>query len=144
MKKNQIYPRYFDSKLRVDTFTLLLKMWHHLAPKHTQLANPWMNLSPVNRHQLTDLISFHNCNDRLQLANQKPNTNCITSQVEYLQCRNSKASHQKLHAYKCEYLSFQTVYGREILRVYFYSPSRCAGKVLSKSEIWLKIWLEGL
>ena len=101
-------------------------------------------IPPVNHNQLTDLISFHNCNDRLQLANQKPNTNCITSQVEYLQCRNSKASHQKLHAYKCEYLSFQTVYGLEILRVYFYSPSRCAGKVLSKSEIWLKIWLEGL
>ena len=31
----------------------------------------------VNHHQLTDLVSFYNCNDRL--ANQKPNTNSITS-----------------------------------------------------------------
>ena len=32
-------------------------------------------LSPVDHHQLTDLFSFHNHN----LANQEPNTNCVTS-----------------------------------------------------------------
>ena len=30
-------------------------------------------IAAVN-HQLTDLISFHNHNDRLRLANQNPNT----------------------------------------------------------------------
>ena len=30
-------------------------------------------IPPVNYHQLTDLISFHNRNDRVRLANQKPN-----------------------------------------------------------------------
>ena len=31
-------------------------------------------IAPVNHHQLTDQISFHNYNDRLRLANQKPDT----------------------------------------------------------------------
>ena len=30
-------------------------------------------IAAANHHQLTDLISFHNHNDRLRLANQKPN-----------------------------------------------------------------------
>ena len=54
-------------------------------------------LPPVNHHQLADLFSFHNYNNRLWLANQKPNTNYITSQVECLEFENSKFSHQKLH-----------------------------------------------
>ena len=53
-------------------------------------------IAAVNHHQLTDLIYFHNYNARLRLANQKPNTNSITSQVEFLQCRNSKSFRQKL------------------------------------------------
>ena len=101
-------------------------------------------IAVVNHHQLTDLISFHNCNERLRLANQKPKTNSITSHVECLQCRNSKSSHQKLYAFECEYLSFHTVYGLETQGIYLYSPSLRLCKVLSKSEIWPKIWLEGL
>ena len=84
-------------------------------------------IPPINQHQLTDLISFHNHNDRLRLANQKPNTNSITSQVEWSQCRNSKSSRQKLHSFLCEYLSFHTVYEFETLRMYLYSPSLRTG-----------------
>ena len=36
-------------------------------------------IPPINRHQLTGLISIHNYNNRLWLANQKPNTNYIIS-----------------------------------------------------------------
>ena len=36
-------------------------------------------ISPVNHQQLTDLTSFRNYNDKLRLANQKPNTNSITN-----------------------------------------------------------------
>ena len=36
-------------------------------------------LPPANHHQLTGPFAFHKYNDRLCLANQKPNTNCITS-----------------------------------------------------------------
>ena len=36
-------------------------------------------IATVNHHQLTDLISFHNNNDRLRLANQKPNTTASLS-----------------------------------------------------------------
>ena len=36
-------------------------------------------LPPVNYHQLTDLFSFHNYDDRLRLANQNSNTHSITS-----------------------------------------------------------------
>ena len=31
-------------------------------------------IAAVNHHQLTDLISFPNHNDRMRLANQKPST----------------------------------------------------------------------
>ena len=89
----------------------------------------------INHHQLTDLISFLNYNDRLRLANQKPNTNSVTSQVECLQCKSSKSSRQKLHCFKCEYLSFHTVYELETLRIYLYSLSLRPGKVQSESEI---------
>ena len=46
---------------------------------------------------------------------------------------------QKLHAFKCEYLSFHTD-KLETLRIYLYSssPFLRAGKVFSKSEIWPK------
>ena len=83
----------------------------------------------INRHQLTGLISFHNYNDILWLANQKPNTNYIASQVECLECRNSKSSRQKSNSFKCEYISFHTVYELETLRIYLYSPSLRTGKV---------------
>ena len=53
-----------------------------------------------------------------------------------LECRNSKSSGQKLHAFKCEYLSFHTVYGLETLRIHLYSPSLCASQVLIKSKIY--------
>ena len=79
-----------------------------------------------------------------ELANQNPNTDCITSQIECLQCRNGKSSRQKLHVFKCEYLSFHVVYGLEALRIHLYSPSLRAGKVLSKFDVWPKVWLEGL
>ena len=69
-------------------------------------------LPPVN-HQLTDLFSFHNYNDWLWLANQKPNTNNITSQVECLESKNSKSFCQKLHTCDCEYFSFHTIYELE-------------------------------
>ena len=97
-------------------------------------------IPPINHHQLTELISFHNFNDRQRLANQKPNTNSITSQVECLQCRNSKSFRQKLHSY----LSFHTVYELETLRAYLYSPSLRTGIVLSKFEFWPKIWVENV
>ena len=87
---------------------------------------------PVNHHKLTDLFSFRNCYDRLWLANQKPNTNYITSQAECLECRNSKSSRQRLHTFECECLSFHPVYGRETLIICLYSPSLCACKVLRK------------
>ena len=32
-------------------------------------------IPPINQHQLTGLISFHNYNDQLRLANQRPDTN---------------------------------------------------------------------
>ena len=69
-------------------------------------------LPPVN-HQLTDLFSFHYYNDWLWLANQKPNTNNITSQVECLESKNSKSFCQKLHTCGCEYFSFHTIYELE-------------------------------
>ena len=31
-------------------------------------------IAAVNHYQLTDLIAFHNRNDRLRLANRNPNT----------------------------------------------------------------------
>ena len=99
-------------------------------------------IPPINHHQLTGLISFHNYNGRLRLANRKPNTNSISSQVECLQCRNSISFCQKLHTFKCEYPSFHTVYELENLRIYFYSRSLRTGKVLSKSDIWPNIWLD--
>ena len=37
--------------------------------------------------------------------------------LEGLEFRNSKFSRQKLHAFKCEYLSFFTVYELETLRI---------------------------
>ena len=37
-------------------------------------------LPPVNYHQQADLLSYHNYNGWLWLANQKPNTNYIISQ----------------------------------------------------------------
>ena len=43
--------------------------------------------------------------------------------VECLQYRNSKSSLQKLHFFKCEYLSCYTVYELETLIIYSYSPS---------------------
>ena len=61
-----------------------------------------------------------------------------------LECRNSKSSRQKSHAFKCEYLSFHTVYGLETLRIHLYSSSLCASQVLITSALWPKIWLEGL
>ena len=90
-------------------------------------------LPPGNYHKLADVFYFYISNDRLPLANQKPNTNYIASQVECLECRNSKSSCQKLHCFKCEYLSFYTVYELETLRTYCYSPSLRTGKVLNKS-----------
>ena len=101
-------------------------------------------IPPINHHQLTELISFHNFNDRQRLANQKPNTNSITSQVKCLQCRNSKSSRQKSNSFKCEYLCFHTVYKLDTLRIYLYSPSLCTGKVSINSELWPKVWLKGL
>ena len=61
-------------------------------------------LPPGNYHKLADVFYFYISNDRLPLANQKPNTNYIASQVECLECRNSKSSCQKLHTFECEYL----------------------------------------
>ena len=95
-------------------------------------------IAAVN-HQLTDLISFHNHNYRLRLANQNPNTTASLA-LECLKCKNSKSFRQILHALKWEYLSFHTVYGLETLRIYLYSPSLWTGKVLSKSKIWPKMW----
>ena len=72
-------------KLRVDTFKLQLKMWGHFArPIKAHLIDQSLNeaivmsyylIKPINQHQLIGLIPFHNYNDRLRLANQKPNTN---------------------------------------------------------------------
>ena len=81
------------------------------------------------------LISFHNDNDRLRLANPKAKYKLHHQYVECLQYRNSKSSHQKLHFFKCEYLSFYTVYELETLRIYCYSPSLRTGWVLTK--IWM-------
>ena len=36
-------------------------------------------IPPINQHQLTGLITFHNYDDRNRPANQKPNTNYIVS-----------------------------------------------------------------
>ena len=36
-------------------------------------------MAAVNHHQLSDLISFYNSNDRLRLANQKTNTTASLS-----------------------------------------------------------------
>ena len=82
-------PRYFGSKLWVDTFKLQLKTWCNYAkPIKAHVIGQSLNefivmsrylMPPINRHQLTGLISFHNYNNRLRLANQKPNTNYIIS-----------------------------------------------------------------
>ena len=64
--------------------------------------------------------------------------------LEGLECRMSKSFRQKLHDFKCEYLSFHSVYGLETLRIYLYSPSLCASQVLTKSKIGQKIWLASL
>ena len=58
-----------------------------------------------------------------------------------LKCRNSNCS--KLHTFGCTYLSFHTIYRVETLRTHLYSPSLLALKILGKSEIRPKIWLEG-
>ena len=101
-------------------------------------------LLPLDNHcKLADLFSFHNYNDRLWLANQKPNTDYITGQVECLECRNSKSSRQKLYTFGCKYLNFNTVYRLETFGIHLYSSPLRACKVLSKSKIWPKIWLEG-
>ena len=97
----------------------------------------------INQHQLTGLISFQNHNDRLRLANKKPNTNYIISTQNVCNLEIANLSQQRLHFFYM-YLSFYTIYELETLRVYCYSPSIHTGQILSKFEIWLKIWLEGL
>ena len=39
-------------------------------------------IPPISHYQLTDIFPFHSYNDRLWLANQKPNTNSITSRYK--------------------------------------------------------------
>ena len=43
------------------------------SPKKSIVMSYYI-IAAVNHYQLTDLISFHNRNDRLRLANQNPNT----------------------------------------------------------------------
>ena len=126
-------------KFSQDTFKLQLKLCHWSEPMKTHVIGQsliecivmsYYLLPPVNHHQQIDLFSYHNYNNRLRLANQKPNTNYIII--------------IRMNFFKCEYLSFYAVYELETLRIYCYSPSLCIDKVLSKSEIRPKIWLEAL
>ena len=102
-------------------------------------------LLPVNHHQLTDLFSFHNHSRRPCLANQEPNTNCVTSfqNLRHVEIANLPAKNYTLLNVHTS-ATFYTDDKLEILRLYVYSLSLRAGKVLSKSELWPKIWLEGL
>ena len=61
-----------------------------------------------------------------------------TTSLVSLQCRNSKSNHLR-----CKYLSFHTFYGLETLGIHLHSSPLLARKVLGKSEIWLKVLLEG-
>ena len=68
----------------VDTFKLLTEILMSVGqPMKAHVVDQSLNksivmsyyiIAAVNHHQLTGLISFHNHNDRLRLANQKPNT----------------------------------------------------------------------
>ena len=97
-------------------------------------------LPPVNHHQLTELFGYHNYNDRLWLANQKPNTNSTSLAKQNVWNANLPS---KDCTFGCKYLSFHAVYGLETLRIYLYSPSLRACKVLDNSEIQQKNWLKG-
>ena len=92
-------------------------------------------LALVNYHQQADLFSYHNYNNRLRLANQKPNINYIISQknVWNVEIANLIAKTYTLY----------TVYGLETLGIHLYSPL-LSWKVLNKFETRPKIWLEDL
>ena len=81
------------------------------------IAMSYYLITPINHHQLNGLISFHNYNGQ-----SKAKYKLHHQYVQCLQYKNSKSSRQKLHFFKCEYLSFYTVYELEILRIYCYSP----------------------
>ena len=84
----------FDLDILVQSFKFWLKLWceNSNSKKNTLLANHtgshWVNAlwwattyyHLSNLHRQVDLFSYHNYNNRLRLANQKPITNYIISQ----------------------------------------------------------------
>ena len=124
------------SKLRVDTFKLQLKLWcQEPEPMKAHIIDQSLNgyivmsyylLPPVNHNQQAYLFFFHNFNDRLWLANQKPNTNSITNpwSVYNVEIAN----------FGCNYLGFHTVYRLENFWNFFVlSFSTC---MQSFGQIW--------
>ena len=130
--------------MRVDTFKLQLKLWcQEPEPMKAHIIDQSLNgyivmsyylLPPVNHNQQAYLFFFHNFNDRLWLANQKPNTNSITNpwSVYNVEIAN----------FGCNYLGSTQFIDLKIFGISLYCPSLHACKVLGKSEIWPKIWLE--
>ena len=82
-------------EFRVNTFKLQLNLWcHKPEPMKAHIIGHWHSLNgclvmsyyllpPVNHHLQADLFSYHNYNDRLRLANQKPTTNYIINQFNF-------------------------------------------------------------
>ena len=88
-------------------------------------------LPPVNHHQQVDRFSYHNRNDRLRLANQKPNTNYIISQesIWNVEIANLTAKYYTLLDVNS---SGNTVYRLETLGIHLFSPFLGVCKVLGK------------
>ena len=97
-------------------------------------------LPPVD-HQLTDLFSFHNYNDR-QTGQSKAKYK-LHQLLECLECRNSKSFRQN---YTLLNVNISALTQFMDLRNFgnLFVQSSTFMHVLSKSEIWPKIWLEGL